>query len=50
MVNGKPTITDKTVAKPFNDFFRACYDKLKGNLLLEWPTATWNDAPAWSLG
>ena len=44
IVNGKPTITDKTVAKPFNDFFRACYDKLKGNLLLEWPT-TWNDAP-----
>ena len=44
IVNGKPTVTDKTVAKPFNDFFKACYDRLKGNVLLEWPT-TWNDAP-----
>ena len=26
IVNGKPTVTDKTVAKQFNDFFKACYD------------------------
>jgi FtsP/CotA-like multicopper oxidase with cupredoxin domain len=44
IVNGKPTVTDKTVARPFNDFFKACYDKLKGNPLIEWPM-TWNDAP-----
>ena len=49
-MNGKPTVTDKTVAKPFNDFFKACYDRLKGNVPLEWPT-TWNDAPLgpWNL-
>ena len=44
IVNGRPTVTDKTVAKPFNDFFSACYAKLKGNPLIEWPM-TWNDAP-----
>jgi len=44
IVNGKPTVTDKTFAKQFNDFFKACYDRLKGDLTLEWPM-TWNDAP-----
>ena len=39
IVNGKPTVTDKTVAKQFNDFFKACYDQLK-NAPVEWPT-TW---------
>ena len=50
IVNGKPTVTDKTAAKQFKDFFKACYDRLKGNVLLEWPT-TWNDAPLgpWNL-
>jgi FtsP/CotA-like multicopper oxidase with cupredoxin domain len=43
IVNGQPTVTDKTVAKQFNDFFKACYDKLK-TAPVEWPT-TWNDAP-----
>jgi len=44
IVNGKPTVTDKTFAKPFNDFFNACYEKLRGNPALEWPLS-WNDAP-----
>ncbi|HEY5810980.1 MAG TPA: multicopper oxidase domain-containing protein [Povalibacter sp.] len=44
IVNGKPTVTDKTATKQFNEFFKACYDRLKGNTALEWPT-TWNDAP-----
>jgi FtsP/CotA-like multicopper oxidase with cupredoxin domain len=44
IVNGRPTVTDKTIAKPFNDFFSACYAKLKGNPLIEWPM-TWNDPP-----
>jgi len=44
IVNGKPTVTDKTVTKQFNEFFKACYERLKGNPALEWPT-TWNDAP-----
>jgi FtsP/CotA-like multicopper oxidase with cupredoxin domain len=44
IVNGKPTITDKTFAKQFNGFFKACSDKLKGNPALEWPMS-WNDAP-----
>jgi FtsP/CotA-like multicopper oxidase with cupredoxin domain len=49
IVNGKPTVTDKTVAKPFSDFFKACTDKLK-TAPVEWPT-TWNDAPLgpWNL-
>ena len=49
IVNGKPKVTDKTVAKQFNDFFKACYDKLK-TAPVEWPT-TWNDAPLgpWNL-
>ena len=44
IVKGKPTVTDKTVAKQFNDFFKACYDRLKGDMTLEWPL-TWNEAP-----
>ena len=49
IVNGKPTVTDKTVAKQFDDFFKACSDKLK-TAPVEWP-ATWNDAPLgpWNL-
>jgi FtsP/CotA-like multicopper oxidase with cupredoxin domain len=49
IVNGKPTVTDKTVAKQFNDFFKACYDQLK-TAPVEWP-ATWSDAPLgpWNL-
>jgi len=49
IVDGKPTVTDKTFAKQFNDFFKACYDKLK-TAPVEWPT-TWNDAPLgpWNL-
>ena len=31
IVNGKPTVTDKTVTKQFNEFFKACYERLKGN-------------------
>src|ERR1700752_5343398 len=44
IVNGKPTVTDKTFAKEFSAFFKACYDTLKGKPALEWPV-TWNDAP-----
>jgi FtsP/CotA-like multicopper oxidase with cupredoxin domain len=44
IVNGKSTITEKTFAKQFNDFFKACYEQLKGKPLLEWPLS-WNDAP-----
>jgi len=49
IVNGKPTVTAKTVEKQFNDFFKACYNQLK-NAPVEWP-ATWNDAPLgpWNL-
>jgi FtsP/CotA-like multicopper oxidase with cupredoxin domain len=43
IVNGQPTVTDKTVARQFNDFFKACYDRLK-TAPVEWPM-TWNDAP-----
>jgi FtsP/CotA-like multicopper oxidase with cupredoxin domain len=44
VVNGSPTVTEATVAKPFNDFFAACYQRLNGNPLLEWPQ-NWNEAP-----
>jgi FtsP/CotA-like multicopper oxidase with cupredoxin domain len=49
IVNGKPTVTDKTVTKQFDAFFRVCSDKLK-NVPVEWPT-TWDDAPLgpWNL-
>jgi len=49
IVEGKPTVTDKSVAKPFNDFFKACYDRLK-MVPAQWPT-TWKDAPLgpWNL-
>ncbi len=49
IVNGKPTVTDKTVAKQFNEFFKACYDRLR-TVPAQWPTS-WNDAPLgpWNL-
>jgi FtsP/CotA-like multicopper oxidase with cupredoxin domain len=49
IANGKPTVTDKTVAKQFNEFFRVCSDKLK-TAPVEWPK-TWSDAPLgpWNL-
>ena len=44
IVNGKPTITDKTFTKQFNDFFKACYDTLHAKPAIEWPLS-WNDKP-----
>src|SRR4051812_11187733 len=44
IVNGKPTVTDKTFARQFNDFFKSCYDMLKDKPALEWPLS-WKDKP-----
>ena len=44
IVNGKPTSRTRPWRSRSTTSFKACYDRLKGNVLLEWPT-TWNDAP-----
>jgi FtsP/CotA-like multicopper oxidase with cupredoxin domain len=46
-----PTVTANSVKTQFDAFFSACYAKLKGNLLAEWPM-TWSDAPLgpWNIG
>jgi len=50
IVNKKPTVTDKTVAKFFNEFFKKCYTTLATKAPTEWPMS-WNDAPLgpWNL-
>jgi len=44
IVNGRPTEPDEIFANQFNDFFKACYERLKSNPLVEWPLS-WNEKP-----
>jgi FtsP/CotA-like multicopper oxidase with cupredoxin domain len=42
--NNQPTITEDTFKNQFDKFFAECEQRLKANILLEWPLS-WNDAP-----
>src|SRR3954454_3945840 len=41
---GKPVFTQQSVRKPFDAFFAACEQRLRGSPLTEWPNA-WSDLP-----
>ena len=46
-VDGKPTVTEASVAPQFNEFFKDCEAKLRSSKLMEWPK-TWDDMrPDW---
>jgi FtsP/CotA-like multicopper oxidase with cupredoxin domain len=43
-ITGTPIVTAQSVQQQFEDFFKACQEHFKGNVLSQWPTS-WNDAP-----
>ena len=42
--NGEPLVTEKSVEKPFQEFFFNCETELRKNVLSQWPR-TWADLP-----